>query len=380
VGSFDEIAHEPLLARIPVFDGVVRQWLKAGVVELGRYTDTEQGVPQGGPLSPVLANIVLDGMERQFGAEDKNGQPITPPKRAGRNRGISLIRYADDVLGTAPRREVLESEVEPRMEQFLAERGLTVNAAKTRIVHREEGFNFLGFTIRRLHGKLLIRPQKEKVQGHLREIKELLDNHKQMTQEDLVRLLNPVIRGWANYYRHVVSSATFRYLTYRYWQMLWQWAKRRHPNKSKRWIREKYFKSVGLRNWVFGNDEVTLFNPTDIKITRYIKVQGRASPYNPEQREYWAKRAQHETDQISSWRVREVLRAQNYHCGACEVPFQAGDEIDLHHCRPRAQGGTEDKGNLVALHEHCHYALHKRRGDKVLKARAVCGETRTHGS
>jgi RNA-directed DNA polymerase len=149
VGSFDTIDHDPLLAKIPFFDNVIRRWLKAGVVELGHYTDTETGTPQGGPISPLLANIALDGMERLFGCETPEGRLIPPTKRKGKDKGISLIRFADDFVVIAPSREILEEYVSPRLSQFLFERGLKLNEAKTHIVHREEGFNFLGFSIRR---------------------------------------------------------------------------------------------------------------------------------------------------------------------------------------------------------------------------------------
>lgn len=135
-GCFDNIAHEPLLARLPVFSTTIRRWLKAGMVELGHYSTTETGSPQGGPLSPLLANAALDGMERLFGAETPDGRPIAPSQRKGRNRGISLCRYADDFVATAPTREVLEEYVIPRLKEFLQERGLALSEAKTRIVHQ----------------------------------------------------------------------------------------------------------------------------------------------------------------------------------------------------------------------------------------------------
>lgn len=360
---FDEIAHDPLLARIPVFDTLVRRWLKAGVVELGHYTDTETGVPQGGPLSPLLANIALDGMERLFGAETTTRQPITPSDRRGLNRGVSLIRYADDLVVIAPSREVLEIYVKPRLEQFLAERGLRLSTAKTQIVHRDEGFNFLGFTIRRYNKKLLTLPQPEKVQRMRQRIKAFLDANQQAKQENLVWGLNALIRGWANYYRYGASSAAYNDIADYCWQRLWFWAKRRHPHKGGRWLYSRYFRRVGQRKWVFGTERATLFDPRSIAITRHVKVRGRASPYDATLRAYWATRSKRAVQQqTSSWFNQKVLRAQDFHCGACGSLFQMDDKIEYHHRQPRARGGTDEADNLVALHGHCHLALHQRRG------------------
>jgi RNA-directed DNA polymerase len=368
-GSFDNIAHEPLLAEIPVFDTVVRRWLKAGVVELGHYTDTETGTPQGGVISPLLANIALNGMERLFGCETPDGQPIPPAKRKGRNKGISLVRYADDFVVTAPTRETLLEYVVPRLNQFLAERGLTLSEAKTRIVHVDEGFNFLGFTIRRFGSTVLTQPQKEKVQRHLRSVKELLDANKQATEEQMVGILNPVIRGWANYYRHSAAKDTYDYLAHRYWQMLWQWAKRRHPNKPSKWVQQRYFRQVANRKWVFGTATATLLNPASTPITRYVKVSGRNSPYDPVLRPNWAERTKRATGRETHSRLKlQVLQAQEYRCGQCGIPFQLGEDIDLHHRIPRAQGGSDGAENRIAVHPYCHHQTHQRRGYKVLKA------------
>ena len=371
-GCFDNIAHEPLLSKIPVFATVVRRWLKAGTVQLGQYMDSKAGTPQGGIISPLLANIALDGMERLFGCETPEGKPISPSKRKGSNRGISLCRYADDFVVIAPTREVLETYVIPKLTRFLAERGLALNEAKTHVVHREQGFNFLGFQIRRFRGTLLTQPQREKIQRHLQGIKGWLDTHKQSPVEHVVRTLNPVIRGWANYYRHSAAKATFSYVAHRHWQMLWQWAKRRHPNKPSKWVRRHYFKTVGTRNWVFGTKGVTLFDPASTPITRYVKVSGRNSPYDPTLREYWVQRTRRAIGRETHSRLRlQVLRAQEYQCGQCGVLFQPGEGIDLHHVIPRGKGGSNRADNLTALHPYCHHQYHQRRSTWVLKARAV---------
>ncbi len=324
-GCFDHISHDPLLARIPVFAAVVRRWLKAGVVELGQYQPTEEGTPQGGVISPLLANIALDGMERLFHCEWRTGVYITPANRRGRNRGISLTRYADDFVVAASSREVLEEYVRPKLEAFLAERGLCLSEAKTRIVHIDEGFNFLGFTIRRFHGKVLTKPQKEKVQAHLRRLKGIIKAHQTSTQATLIKQLNPVILGWDNYYRHGVSTRAYKKVRDGLWYKLWRWAKRRHPHKSGSWLYRRYWRREGRRKWVFGRgNSGTLREPGDLRITRWVKVRGRSSPYDPTLREYWAARGRRTlAERTPSRRKRKVLWRQGYQCAVCGVAFQA---------------------------------------------------------
>lgn len=368
-GCFDHISHDPLLARIPVFKTTVRRWLKAGVVVLGRYQDTTEGVPQGGVISPLLMNVALDGMERLFHSETHHGRPIQPGMRSGADRGVSVIRYADDFAALAPSREALENHVRPKLEQFLAERGLALSEAKTRIVHIEEGFNFLGFTIRRFKGKVLTTPQKEKVQTHIRRLRALVIEYRPAPQETLIKRLNPVIQGWCNYYQYGVSSRAYHRVRNQLWFLLWRWAKRRHPNKGNRWIATKYWMTVGHRKWVFGNAAKTLRDPTDTKIMRWVKVRGRSSPYDPALRGYWADRDQKViVDQTQSRQKLTAIRAQGYRCGHCGIEFKAEDAIDLHHRVPQAEGGTDTMDNLMALHEHCHYQLHANHGKEVLKA------------
>ena len=177
--------------------------------------------------------------------------PFPSAARKGANRGISLIRYADDFVVTAPSREVLEDYVVPRLTEFLAGRGLSLSEAKTRIVHIDDGFNFLGFNVRRFpNGKLLTRPQKEKVIAHRRRLSRFLRAHRQLPTAEVIRALAPVIRGWCNYYRHGVSKRTFSALDNHVWRIAYKWAKRRHPNKSRRWVVHRYFGVDQGRGWV----------------------------------------------------------------------------------------------------------------------------------
>ncbi len=366
-GCFDNIEHTALLKRVPVFAVVIRRWLKAGVVELGHYSDTEAGTPQGGVISPLLANIALDGMERLFGAETPEGKLVPPAKRKHPNTGISLTRYADDFVVTAPTREVLETYVQPRIIAFLAERGLRLSEAKTRVVHITEGFNFLGFRIRRFKRTLLSTPQKEKVHKHLRAIKAYLDTHQQVPAGQIVHDLNPVIRGWTSYYRHCAAKETFNKVRHRQWQMLWRWAKRRHPNKGSRWVKGRYFHNDG--NWTFADGNAELVKPTSVPITRYTKVSGRNSPYDPRLRSYWQERTKRQIARQTYSQVRrELLHRYGYRCGMCWVPFGTDDPIDEDHIVPRQAGGPDEPENTRPVHRWCHHQHHQRRGYKVLKA------------
>jgi RNA-directed DNA polymerase len=233
-GAFDNISHEYILNALGKVPGreLIKQWLKAGYVEEEVFHATSNGVPQGGVISPLLANIALDGMDEL--CKGKCG----------------FIRYADDFVITAKRKEDLIT-LKPQIEKWLKQRGLMLNAEKTKIVSIEEGFDFLGFNVRHFRGKCLIRPEKMKILGFLREIRRWLKSQEQATAANVVRYLNPILRGWANYYKHVVSKRTFAYVNSQIWKTLWPWCLRRHPNKSKLWVQRKYFRSINGRDWRF---------------------------------------------------------------------------------------------------------------------------------
>jgi RNA-directed DNA polymerase len=366
-----------LLARLPTFTRTIERWLKAGSIDMGAWRASEAGTPQGGILSPVLANVALDGMERLFGGEDRDGNPVKAATKKGMDKSVVLIRYADDVLVTAPSKEVLERHVLPRLEAFLADRGLVLNHAKTRIVSIEAGFDFLGFTARKFRdGKLLIRPEKAKVLAHLRAIKAYLDANRQVPAGAVVRALAPVIRGWTLYYRHACSARTFSYADHRVWQMLWAWARRRHPTKSKGWVKARYFRPTRSRVWNFADAAVpgAAMLPwySDTKIVRHIKVRGRSSPLDPDARPYWDERRRRRLEARSlSRRRQDLLRTQGYACAACGVPFDPDEDIGLmdeHHAKPRHQGGGNETGNLRLLHRWCHHRHHQRVGYKAAEA------------
>ena len=363
-GCFDNLAHGPLLAKLPVFTTTLRRWLKAGVVELGFFAPTDTGTPQGGVASPLLANVALDGMERLFDAEWPDGRLKSPSARKGRNRGVKLIRYADDSVVTAPTREVLETYVRPRLEHFLQECGLTFNEAKTRIIHIREGVNFLGFHLRqfgRREPKLLTVPRKANVLAHLREIRAYLDAHKQTPAVQVIKALNPVIRGWAQYYRHVSAKAVLAKVAHAQGAMLWRWARRRHPKKGRAWVKAHYYGEEAP--WTFRAGKAELVRPDRTPITRFTKVTGRYSPYDPALRPYWRARKRRQVGRETYVKQRLLLhQKQGYRCALCRIPFGPGERMERDHIIPRRHGGTDDLDNLRLVHPWCHRQRHQKDG------------------
>ena len=371
-GCFNNIAHEPLLQRLPVFTTLIRRWLKAGCVELGQFTETEEGTPQGGVISPLLSNIALDGMERLFGCENSQGNLVQPGKRKGLNHKVSLVRYADDFVVSAPSREVIESYIIPTIKDFLGSRGLEINEVKTKTVHVTEGFNFLGVTIRRFNKKLIAYPQKEKVLGHIDAIRFYLKTHMQAPTGQVIRDLNPKIRGWTNYYRFSAAKSTFSKVQYHTYWMLWAWAKRRHPKKSAKWIVKRYYRKVEERNAVFSAGNAQLLWHGATQVTRYTKVTGKSSPMDPESWAYWSKRERWRTARMTFQNQRRaLLKKQEGKCGLCKQTLYADDLMDTHHINPRHVGGEHSTGNRILVHRWCHHGHHQRHGYKVAEARAV---------
>jgi len=285
---FDAISHEWLIDNIPVDTAILRLWLKAGFVLKNELFPTEAGTPQGGIISPVLANMCLDGLEKAL--------VKAFPQAKKRGLKMHMVRYADDFVITGNSKELLENEVLPVVVEFLAERGLSLSPEKTKITHITEGFDFLGWNVRKYSGKLLIKPSKVNAKAHLLKVREIIKGNKTAKQVSLIYLLNPIMRGWANYHQHVVAKKTFARNDAEIWSMLWKWAKRRHPSKGMRWVKARYFKTQNARNWVFAakdeatGKEIRLVTEADTPIKRHVKIKSKANPYNPVWAEYFAAR------------------------------------------------------------------------------------------
>jgi len=369
-GCFDNISHDWLVENVPVEKRILRQWLKAGYMEGGSFFGTESGTPQGGIISPVLANLALDGLEQQLYEEFKRvfGQRrLFGRRRVPVNPRVNLVRYADDFIITGNSKELLEDEVKPLVCNFLAERGLILSEEKTAITHIEEGFDFLGFNFRKYDGKLLVKPARKSVRVFLRGIREIIRSNPTVPAYVLVEMLNPKIRGWCNYYRHVVSSDTFKAVEHAIWKTLWRWAVRRHRNKGARWIHDKYFSRIGTRDWVFqgyGPDKTrrVLLLPTTIRIARHGKVKVDANPYDPAWQSYFSWREKRRV-QRPLWRsqgARALWLSQGGVCPVCGLPLGGMDEwgslqceLSVHPITLPDSGGQEGLKKSCLMHSAC---------------------------
>ena len=276
---FDEISHDWMLQNIPV--------------DKHQCFPTDAGTPQGGIASPTLANMVLDGLEAHL--------KKTFPYAIGRVKTkVRLVRYADDFIVTGRTKEQLE-QVKEEVATFLAERGLLLSPAKTVITHIADGFDFLGYNVRLYDDTILIKPSKDAQNRVWRKIQAIIGENRATGQQELIDKLNPVIRGWANFYRNQVSSRAFHTLDHRIWTALWNWARRRHQGKSKRWVKDRYFHSVGSRSWVFASTSrsdpsrqrttrTSLVKASDFHIWRHAKIRSDVNPYDPLWSEYLMRR------------------------------------------------------------------------------------------
>lgn len=285
---FDKISHDWLRENIPMDKEILSKWLSAGYIDDGLFHQTELGTPQGGLASPTLLVLTLSGLEQAVHSAINK-----------RTDKVNLSIYADDFIVTGVSQEILQMKVKPVVESFLKERGLELSQEKTKITHIDDGFDFLGTNIRKYKGKCIIKPSKKSVKSFLTVIRETIKSNATAKTENLIHLLNPKISGWANYFRHSCAKETFSYVDHHIYKALWSWSCRRHPGKSSSWIQRKYFRSQGLRNWIFfaktakaddTNISVDLFSASSVVIKRHIKIKAEATPYDSCFTEYFSKR------------------------------------------------------------------------------------------
>jgi RNA-directed DNA polymerase len=358
-GCFEHISHEWLMEHIPLEKPILHKWLKAGYMEKSMLHPTDEGTPQGGIISPVLMNMTLDGLEKQLRAH----YPCWPVR--GVNHKVNLVRYADDFIITGVTRELLEQEIRPLVEQFLSERGLSLSPEKTNIVHIEEGFDFLGQNVRKYKGKLIIKPAKKNVKRFLKKVRTIIKSNPTVKTGRLIDKLNPVIRGWTQYHRHVVSAKTFQTVDRQIHQALWRWAKRRHSNKGSRWVMDKYFPQVaGCKKRVFRGEcygkTVTLFAAHKMPIKRHVGIRSVANPFDPDWEIYFEKRLDVKMEQNLRGR-RQLLylwREQNGICPICKRKITRLTGWHNHHIVWRSKGGPDKAENRVLLHPNCHRLVH----------------------
>lgn len=364
-GCFDHLDHEWLVNHVPMDKGVLRKWLKAGILHRGQYEPTEEGAPQGGIISPTLANMALNGLETELKAHLYATLGYVKAQQAKTN----VIRYADDFVITGSSREVLEERVRPWVEQFLSTRGLEFSAEKTRVTHIDAGFDFLGWSFRKYHGKLLIKPSKKNVQAFYRKAKEILNGHKTIRQDLLIMMLNPVLRGWANYHHPVVAKEALNRMDTLIFRALWRWARRRHNNKGARWVKDRYFHSIGSRNWVFaarrdgaGPAEplLELYRLADTPIVRHVKVKAEFNPFDPTFEQYGEKRRQDRMIRSRTHRKQwtSLFKSQQGKCAHCQQSITRETGWHDHHIVYRVAGGSDLLSNRVLLHPGCHAQVH----------------------
>lgn len=285
---FDKISHDWLRNNIPMDKEILSKWLSAGYIDKGVFHQTELGTPQGGLASPTLLVLTLSGLE------DTVLKAVSKYKDK-----VHFSIYADDFIITGASKEVLETKVKSLVESFLLDRGLELSQEKTKISHIDDGFDFLSINVRKYKGRCITKPSKKSIKNFLANIREIIKANPTATAENLIHLLNPKIRGWANYFRFSCAKKTFGYVDHFIWQALWKWAHRRHPRKSAQWIRRKYFRSHGLRNWIFfakvskkdgTKTHLDLFGASTVAVKRHIKIRREATPYDPRFTEYFEKR------------------------------------------------------------------------------------------
>jgi RNA-directed DNA polymerase len=367
---FDRIDQEALLRKLNTFPTIrrqVRAWLKAGVMDGKQLFPTSEGTPQGGVISPLLANIALHGMEERI---KQYAETLKGKKRENR-KSLSLIRYADDFVILHENITVVQ-RCKEIISEWLKGMGLELKPSKTRLAHtllrhkqEEPGFNFLGFNIRQFpigkyHSKqgfkTIITPSKQKQKVHYDQIASIIEAHKAAPQAALISRLNPIIRGWANYYATVVSKATYSEIDYLMYQKLEAWAKRRHPKKGGSWVAKKYWRSIDGDNWVFatrskGANPLRLLKHTNTPIVRHVKVKGESSPYDGNL-VYWSTRMGNNPEMPN--RISKLLKRQKGKCAHCELYFREDDVMEVDHKIPKSQGGKDYYENWQLLHRHCH--------------------------
>ena len=362
-GCFDHISHEWLLANIPMDKAILRKWLKCGYIFNKQMFPTEEGTPQGGIISPTLANMTLDGLQKVLAEKYKRvrikGKLYSPM--------VNLVRYADDFIITCENRETLEKEIKPLVADFMSERGLTLSEEKTVITNIRDGFDFLGFNIRKFGNEILTKPTKKAEKRFMENIRKVTKGHKGCKQESLIRMLNAKIRGWGAYYQHGATRDSFHRIDHQIFLALWQWAKRRHSKKGKQWIKDRYWHNIRGNSWTFAakfkksngkEDQLTLLKlASSFPFLQYTQIKGDMNPFDADCRLYFNKRMK--SKMLVTLKGRKSLlylwEKQGRKCPIC------GEPIDTHkawNVMPTVQDGR--KCNLL-VHDECFKLSRKNR-------------------
>lgn len=358
-GCFDHISHDWLIEHIPMDKSVLKQFLKAGFVFQNELFPTDEGTPQGGVISPILANMALDGMQKVLSDRFHTNRLGKIDLRFKNAHKVNLVRYADDFIVTAATKEIAE-EAKEIIRGFLCTRGLELSEEKTLITHVDDGFDMLGWTFRRFKEKLIVKPSKKSVKALNASLHNtVLERGKAWRQEDLIRVLNRQLRGWANYHQSVCAKDAFSRTDHILYEMLWRWAKRRHPKKNRKWITANYWYSKGLRNWVFSTKNAELIRLGEVPIIRHTKVRMSANPYLDS--EYFIQRKFQNGMKRLSGRFKKIWRNQNGCCYHCGQPMEISDEREIFYKIPKSMGGKDDVPNMAYVHKYCQSVFLERR-------------------
>jgi RNA-directed DNA polymerase len=356
---------------------LINNFLKAKVFHNGEVFDNETGTPQGGIISPLLANVALTSLDNHIDENHSWGYGIS--------KVIPLIRYADDFVIVC-KSKTTAVNIKQSIKKHLSKTGLTLSDEKTKITHIYDGFDFLGFNIRKYRGthqksnkpsdySLLIKPQRENVDKVLKGCKDIFVKNKASKQDSLILQLNPKLQGWANYYRYVVSSSIFSKIDKTNWNRTLNWAKRKHPEKSLKWIYSKYYSRYGktrMKNFMDKLNNIRLIHMQDIfSKKRFVIVKNTMRVYSAKDADYWRSREYHNTfNRLFVRKLRELFSRQEGNCPYCESQIieeeVVNGEIHAHHMLPRTFGGTDRYSNLRLLHRECHIELHRRLSRKKM--------------
>lgn len=327
-GCFDHISHEWLLENIPMDKDILRKFLKAGFIENFSFHKTEEGTPQGGIISPILANMALDGIEHLLKSKYWSSSTGYISYKYNKHK-VNFVRYADDFIITADSKELAE-EIKLMVKEFLAIRGLELSMEKTLITHIDEGFDFLGWNFRKYEDTLLIKPNKKSINNVLDKVRTIISENKACEQSQLIEKLNPTLRGWANYHQGAVSKEIFNKVDHETHQALWNWAIRRHGKQSKGKIKEKYWRRIAGRDWVFCTDTHRLIRISDIRIVRHPKLKLDMNPYTKEGKEYFENRKASIGSNKITGKFKTVWKRQNGICPVCKQSIEPnGDKVLL---------------------------------------------------
>lgn len=351
-GCFNNISHEWLISNVPMDKNVLKQFLKSGYVFEHELFPTDNGAPQGGNISPIFANLALDGIQNVLAKRFHTNSKGNIAQRTSSKNKVNLCRYADDFIVTAATKEIAQ-EAKEIIKNFLKTRGLELSESKTVISHIDDGFDLLGWNFRKFDGKLIVKPSKKSIKNLIDSLSEtILREGKAWEQGVLIQKLNAQIRGWTNYHQTSVASKVFSHIDYVLFNLLYRWAKFRHPKKGAKWVARRYWHQQGNRSWVFSTDKIELINASHTPIIRHTSIRMNANPYLD--MEYFTKRKFDNGAKRLSGRFKQVWKNQKGCCHHCGMPLENSEDREIFFKTPKSEGGTELVKNMAYVHKYCN--------------------------